>query len=67
VNAASAADLEALPGIGPVMARRLVQYRHAHGSFKNLEDLLEVSGLGEKKLARLKPYLTLSPPVGAGE
>ncbi len=68
VNDASAEDLEALPGIGPVMARRLVQYRQAHGPFKNLEDLLEVSGLGEKKLARLKTYLTVSPPTArAGE
>jgi len=61
VNDASAEDLEALPGIGPVMARRIVQYRLNHGPFKSLGDLHEVSGLGEKKLARLKAYLTLSP------
>jgi competence protein ComEA len=61
VNKASVKDLEALPGIGPVMAQRLVQYRQDHGPFKNLDELLAVSGVGKQKLAQLKPYLTLSP------
>ena len=59
LNTATAQDLEALPGIGPVMAQRLVQHRQTHGPFKDVEDLLSVSGIGEKKLARLKPYLVV--------
>jgi len=62
VNTATAEDLEALPGIGPVMARRWVQYRQAHGPFKTLDELREISGLGEQKLARLKPHIMVSPP-----
>ncbi len=61
VNKASAEDLEALPGLGPVMAQRLIQYRQTHGPFKNLDDLLAVSGVGKQKLARLKPFLTVLP------
>jgi competence protein ComEA len=66
LNTATAEDLEALPGIGPVMAQRLVQHRQTHGPFKDVEDLLAVSGIGEKKLARLKPYLVVLSPEGAG-
>ena len=67
LNTATAEDLEALPGIGPVMAQRLVQFRQTHGPFKDVEDLLAVSGIGEKKLARLKPYLVVLSPEGAGQ
>ncbi|MFW6126667.1 MAG: ComEA family DNA-binding protein [Thermodesulfobacteriota bacterium] len=61
VNTATAKDLEALPGIGPVLARRLIEHRQTRGPFKNLEDLLAVSGVGENKLARLKPHIMISP------
>jgi competence protein ComEA len=53
INAAGAQELEALPGIGPVLARRIVEDREAHGPFAGLRDLLRVSGIGEKKLAAL--------------
>jgi len=66
LNTATVEDLEALPGIGPVMAQRLVQFRQTHGPFKDVEDLLAVSGIGEKKLARLRPYLLILPPERAG-
>ncbi len=58
-NTASAAELEALPGIGPVLARRIVEYRRAHGRFERLEDLLEVQGIGPRMLERLRPLLRL--------
>lgn len=54
VNRATAAELEALPGVGPVLARRIVEYREAHGSFSEIEDLLDVPGIGEAKLATLR-------------
>lgn len=54
LNRASAADLEALPGIGPVLARRIVEHRAAHGPFQHLEDLLRVRGVGPRLLDRLR-------------
>lgn len=62
-NTASAADLEALPGIGPVLAGRIVAYREAHGPFKTIDDLEQVSGIGPKKLAQVKPYLFITEEI----
>lgn len=59
VNTATAADLERLPGIGPVLARRIVEHREARGLFRRLEDLLEVQGIGPKLFRRLEPLLRL--------
>jgi len=53
INRADAADLQALPGIGPVLARRIVAHREAHGPFRDPADLLHVSGLGATRFARL--------------
>lgn len=52
LNRASAAELESLPGIGPALASRIVAHREANGPFAQPADLLEVSGIGEKTLAR---------------
>jgi competence protein ComEA len=54
INTASPDDLEALPGVGPVLARRIVEHRDAYGPFLVLEDLLGVPGIGEAKLAALR-------------
>jgi competence protein ComEA len=59
VNYASAADLEALPGVGPVLADRIFEYREEHGPFNTVEDLLDVPGIGEGKLAALREALVL--------
>ncbi len=59
VNTATAADLERLPGVGPVLARRIVEHREARGLFRRLDDLLEVEGIGPKFLRRLEPLLRL--------
>lgn len=59
VNTATAADLERLPGIGPVLARRIVEHREAKGLFRRLDDLLEVKGIGPKLLRRIQPWLRL--------
>jgi competence protein ComEA len=59
VNTATAADLERLPGVGPVLARRIVEHREAKGLFRQLDDLLQVKGIGPRLLARLKPHLSL--------
>jgi competence protein ComEA len=59
VNAATAPQFEALPGIGPSMAQRIVTFREKNGPFKKLEDLMNVQGIGEKSFLKLRPYLTL--------
>ena len=57
LNSAGATDLDALPGIGPALARRIVDYRQKHGPFKKIDDLLQVSGIGPKLLDKIKPQL----------
>lgn len=57
LNRASAKELEALDGIGPVLAARIVAYRKANGPFLNVEDLLKVSGIGTAKYAQFKEKL----------
>jgi len=54
LNTASATDLESLPGVGPVLAERIVAFRTERGPFLTVEDLLDVSGIGESKLASMR-------------
>lgn len=54
INSSDAAGFEALPGIGPVIAKRIVAYRDDHGPFESLESLLDVPGIGEAKLDAIR-------------
>jgi competence protein ComEA len=59
LNQASADDLDALPGIGPALSQRIVDYRSTIGSFQSIEELTEVSGIGPKLFAKIRDQLTL--------
>ena len=62
LNTATSAQLEALPGIGKAVADRIVEYRQKSGSFKRVEDLMNVRGIGERSFLRLKPLVTVGTP-----
>lgn len=68
VNTATAQQLEDLPGIGPALAKRILEYRQKAGGFKSTNELLNVKGIGEKSLLKLQPHVTVgeSPAKGAG-
>ncbi|MFH0244390.1 helix-hairpin-helix domain-containing protein [Streptomyces sp. HK10] len=57
LNSATADQLDTLPGIGPVMARRIIDHRTERGGFSSVEELREVSGIGERRFAELKPLV----------
>jgi competence protein ComEA len=59
LNKSDVSQLERLPGIGPVLAQRIVDYRTECGSFYSLEELMDVEGIGEKTFEKIKPYLVL--------
>lgn len=61
LNRASAGELEALPGIGTVLAQRVIAFRTAAGGFRTVDDLREVKGIGTKKFDRLKTLVTVLP------
>jgi len=59
VNAASEQELMALPGVGPGLARRIVEYRTTNGPFQTVDDLQNVSGIGPSKFDKMAPYIRL--------
>ena len=59
LNTATPQQLEGLPGIGPVLAKRIVEFREKKGGYKRLEELLAVPGISEKKWRVLRAYLTV--------
>ena len=57
LNRATAAELDALPGVGPVIAERIISFRDEFGPFQSVDDLLDVPGIGEARLADLRGRL----------
>jgi competence protein ComEA len=61
INAATAAQLQELPGIGPSTAQKIVDYREANGPFVALEDIMDVPSIGEAKFEGIKDLITVGP------
>ena len=59
LNSADVATLDTLPGVGPVLAQRIVDWRTEHGRFTSVDELGEVSGIGDKLMAQLRPKVML--------
>lgn len=59
INKASAQELDALPGVGPSIAKKIVEYRNTKGGFKSIEDLNNVSGIGAEKYKDIKDLITI--------
>ncbi len=59
INRATVSDFDSLDGIGPVIARRIFEYRKTHGPFMTIEDLQKVSGIGEAKFAQIKSKIRI--------
>src|SRR5215475_1223169 len=59
LNSASAAELDTLPGIGPELAQRIIDYRTQHGAFHSIDELRNVSGIGDAKFAEIKDLVTV--------
>ena len=60
LNTASSAELQQVPGIGPSTAGKILQVRKSYGSFKSVDDLQAIKGIGPKKLDKMRKYLTVS-------
>lgn len=59
INTASQGELETLPGIGPAYAQRIIEYRESHSGFKAIEEIKNVSGIGEKTFEKIKEKITI--------
>jgi competence protein ComEA len=59
LNSADLTALDSLPGVGPVLAQRILDWRTTHGRFTSVDELGEVSGIGDKLMARLRSRVTL--------
>jgi competence ComEA-like helix-hairpin-helix protein len=59
INSAGAEELQQLPGIGPAYAERIVAWREENGEFTSVEQLLEIRGIGERRLEQIRPLITL--------
>ena len=59
INSGGLAELDLLPGIGPVYAQRIIDYRNSHGGFKTPEEIKNVKGIGDATFAKLKDYIVV--------
>lgn len=62
INTATSEELQQVPGIGPATAQKILQMRKSYGLFKSVDDLLAIRGLGQKRLDKMRKYLTVGKP-----
>jgi comEA protein len=62
INTAGATELQQVPGIGPSTAQKILDTRKSYGTFKSVDDLLAIKGIGPKKLEKMRKYLTVGKP-----
>jgi len=67
LNRATEQDFDALPGIGPQLAERIIEYRQSVGTFHSLEELRAVKGIGKKKFERIRSLVTVTPDAGLSD
>ena len=59
LNQASETELECLPGVGPTLSKRIVEYRRLNGPFHQIDDIMQVAGIGPKTFERIKDHVTV--------
>jgi comEA protein len=59
LNQATSAELQLLPGVGPTLSKRIVEYRENKGQFEKIEDLMQVQGIGLKTFQQIQDYITI--------
>ena len=65
INSATSEELQQVPGIGPSTAEKILLMRKSYGSFKKVDDLLAIKGLGKKRLEKMRKYLTVTNAIPA--
>ena len=59
INSANQEELETLPGVGPTLAVRIIEYRNSNGKFEKVEDVQNVKGIGDSKFTNIKEYICI--------
>jgi competence protein ComEA len=67
INTATSEQLQLLPGVGPALAGRIIAFREANGPFEKVDELEAVQGIGDKSLAKLRPYVATSGATSLSE
>ncbi|HEY5614788.1 MAG TPA: helix-hairpin-helix domain-containing protein [Bacteroidota bacterium] len=65
INAATDVQLESLPGIGAVLAERILRHRETYGPFQTAEELLKIKGITKKRLEQIKDFITIDRPISS--